>query len=358
MTQATADREATRAEAADCRNMLRGGSRSFFAASLLMPGSIGEPAAALYGFCRVADDAIDEGRDKAAALRELRGRLDAIYADRPHAGSADRAFARVVHEHGIPRALPEALLEGFEWDAQERRYEDLSGLCDYAARVAGTVGAMMTVVMGGRDPHVLARACDLGVAMQLTNIARDVGEDARAGRIYLPLAWLREAGVDADALVREPAFTDRLGTVIKRLLAAADELYGRAATGIAHLPAACRPGIQAARILYADIGREVARNGHDSVSSRAVVGRARKLVLVTRALIAAAAPARDVSLPPLAETRFLVDAVAASPPVDRATDAEPWPEDTGGLVWMLGLFERLERRDRLQLEPAGADETA
>ena len=88
-----------------------------------------------------------------------------------------------------------------------RRYETLQDLDAYAARVAGSVGAMMTLVMGQRAPEIVARACDLGVAMQLTNIARDVGEDARAGRLYLPLQWLREAGIDPDAWLAKPVFT-------------------------------------------------------------------------------------------------------------------------------------------------------
>ena len=92
---------------------------------------------------------------------------------------------------------------------------------------------MMALLMGARAPHLLARACDLGVAMQLTNIARDVGEDARAGRLYLPLAWLREAGIDPDAWLTRPAFTPALGDVVRRLLQQADVLYARAGAGIA-----------------------------------------------------------------------------------------------------------------------------
>ncbi len=109
----------------------------------------------------------------------------------------------------MPRELPEALLEGFEWDLVGRRYETLEELQAYAARVAGSVGAMMAVLMGARSAAVLARACDLGVAMQLTNIARDVGEDARQGRLYLPLAWLREAGIDPERLARSARFSTR-----------------------------------------------------------------------------------------------------------------------------------------------------
>src|SRR5262249_39014200 len=153
---------------AACRASIRKGSKSFFAASLLLPREVREAALALYAFCRAADDAVDEGLNL-DPLSQLRERLDRAYARRPLAIAADRAFADVVVRYAIPRAIPEALLEGFEWDARGRRYETLSELVAYAARVAGTVGAMMTCLMGTRDPYVVARACDLGVAMQLTN---------------------------------------------------------------------------------------------------------------------------------------------------------------------------------------------
>ena len=102
---------------------------------------------------------------------------------------------------------------------------------------------MMTLVMGQRSPEIVARACDLGVAMQLTNIARDVGEDARAGRLYLPLSWLREVGIDPDAWMAKPVFNSQIAAVLRRLLDTADALYSRATFGIANLPATCRPGI-------------------------------------------------------------------------------------------------------------------
>jgi 15-cis-phytoene synthase len=222
-----------RSDLAECGELLRGGSRTFFAASLLLPRSMREPASALYAFCRLADDAVDLGDDAPRALEHLRARLARVYEGRPVAIAADRALAEVVARYGIPRALPEALLEGFEWDAAVRRYANLEELLDYAARVAGTVGAMMSVLMGGRAPEVVARACDLGVAMQLTNIARDVGEDARAGRLYLPVSWLQEVGIEPDAWLARPVHTDALGAVVQRLLNVADELYKRASAGIA-----------------------------------------------------------------------------------------------------------------------------
>ena len=110
------------ADVAACREMLRGGSRTFFAASLVLPRSVRGPATGLYAFCRLADDAIDHGRDRHAALAALRDRLDRIYAGQPLDIAADRAFADSVNRFAIPKAFPAALLEGFEWDAGNRRY--------------------------------------------------------------------------------------------------------------------------------------------------------------------------------------------------------------------------------------------
>ena len=359
-------RHATHADLAACRTLLCGGSRSFYAASLLLPRRVYEPATALYAFCRIADDEIDLATKPHDAVIALRQRLDAVYGDRPMAISADRALADVVHQFAIPRTLLDALIEGFAWDAEGRRYEDISGIFAYSARVAATVGAMMTLLMGVRAPDLLARACDLGVAMQLSNIARDVGEDAANGRLYLPRAWLREAGIDPDAWLAEPVWTPALGSVIARLLATADELYVRADQGIAGLPMGCRPGIGAARLLYSEIGHEVARRGCDSVCQRAVVSPSRKAALLPRVLASAAIrPAfrhkvRD--LPPLEETRFLVDAVESHPaapsvgtrraPIRRRRTVED------RVVWVLNLVERLEERDRAaraQLSGAGRE---
>ncbi|MFT3773512.1 MAG: phytoene/squalene synthase family protein [Minicystis sp.] len=291
--------------------MLRAGSKSFAAASLLLPGRVREPAAALYAFCRMADDAVDLSRDP-DAVAGLYRRVALAYAGTPFDSPVDRAFSAIALEHGIPRELIEALIEGFAWDAEGRRYATLSDLYAYAARVAGSVGAMMTVLMGPRSAETLARACDLGVAMQLTNIARDVGEDARSGRVYLPIAWLEEAGVEVDALIAHPRHSAALGSVVERLLARADDLYARGALGIPMLPPDCRAAIRAAGLIYADIGRAIARRGHDSVTGRAVVPGLRKLWLVVRAWLASDRQALgEGGAPALAETQFLVDAVPA-----------------------------------------------
>jgi phytoene synthase len=329
-----------RDDLAACRALLRGGSRTFFAASMLLPARYRDPATALYAFCRLADDAVDLDRSAPrAAIARLRERLALVYAGRPSSSPADRAFCATIERFGIPRAFPEALIEGFAWDAEGRQYETLGDLIAYAARVAGTVGAMMSLVMGCRQSETVSRACELGIAMQLSNIARDVGEDARANRLYLPRQWLREAGIDPDRWLATPEFSPGLGLVVRRLLEAADQIYARSHAGIADLPFQCRPSMRAARFLYADIGRQVGLNGFDSVTRRAVVPGSRKLQLVAYSLVAPKRSDSDVLMPVLDEARFLIDAVARIPPRKHSD---------GRVAWLVDLFERLERRDRIK----------
>ena len=302
---------ASPADVVACKKLLREGSKSFFAASLLLPKRVREPMVPVYAFCRIADDVVDESNDP-HAVESLRARLGAAYAGAPHDSPVDRAFADVARMHGVPRVVMEALIEGFAWDAEGKRYGTIEDLHGYCARVASTVGVIMSVLMGTRDPVALARACDLGVAMQLTNIARDVGEDARNGRVYLPLAWLDEAGVDTTKLLARPTFSEPLGGVIERLLRHADGLYTRAHAGIAMLPKDCQSSIHAASLIYADIGRVVEANQFDSVSTRAYVPLMRKLRLLVRALWSPTPkmlPSREIAeAPALEAVRFLVEA--------------------------------------------------
>lgn len=329
-----------------CRRVIRTGSLSFHAASRLLPAEIRDPALALYAFCRLADDEVDEGGNKARAVLDLRDRLDLAYAGTPRDAPEDRAFAAIIEHYQMPRALPEALLEGLAWDAAGRRYASLSDVRSYSARVAAAVGAMMCVLMRVRDADALARACDLGVAMQLTNIARDVGEDARAGRVYLPLEWLAGAGMTPDDLFVAETASPALRTIVERLLGEARKLYLRSEAGIPHLPRAARTGIFAARLIYAGIGAGVRRNGYDSLTRRATTTKAQKLAWIGQAAARSAAtwvmpnPA-VIFAPPLPETAYLVNAAARSGLVETGRSAEVLAilaqlkaSDTqGGRVW-------------------------
>jgi phytoene synthase len=291
-----------------CRAILAEGSKSFNAASKLLPRRIRDPAAVFYAFCRVADDAVDDSPDPTAAVVALRTRLDDVFAGRPRPDPVDRALAQVVADYRLPRTPFDALLEGFEWDASGHVYEELGDVLAYSARVASAVGVVMTLLMGVRDPRAIARACDMGGAMQLTNIARDVGEDAARGRLYLPRTWLLEEGLDPDAFLREPRFEPAVGRVVERLLGEAARLYRRGDAGVPFLPRDCRPSIRAARAIYSDLGRVIAQAGHDSISDRAYVSTARKIWLAVSSYLPRSSP-EDPGAPPLPEFAFLIEGI-------------------------------------------------
>ena len=166
-----------------------------------------------------------------------------------------------------------------------RRYETFEDVCAYGARVAGSVGVATTHLMGRREPEVLARAEELGVAMQLTNIARDIGEDARNGRLYLPLRWMAEERLDVQDFLAAPRFSEGIGVLTCRLLDRAAPLYRSASLGVRALPADCRPAIAGAAALYEAIGARIRARGYDSVSGRAVTRRRDKASALVRALV-------------------------------------------------------------------------
>jgi 15-cis-phytoene synthase len=314
---------ASPADLALCRQMIRQGSRSFHLASLLLPERYREPARALYGFCRMADDAVDTADNPKQAVRILMNRLDNIYNHTPQDEPTDRAFADVVRRFAIPRAVPDALIEGFAWDATDKRYDTLSDVTAYAVRVAGTVGLMMALIMGCRSEHGLARAVDLGIAMQFSNIARDVEEDEALGRCYLPAEWLRTMSAPEAAT---------------RLVNEAEAIYERAATGIALLPKSCRASIHAARLLYREIGLEAKRRNH---KGRAVVSGGRKAQLMLQAFPAALSRKPASTQPAIAETRFLIDAVMTG-----HAPYTPPQSITERALWVMELFKSLESRNQ------------
>lgn len=312
---------------AHSRALIEKGSKSFAGAARLFPERTRHDAYMLYAWCRHCDDAIDgqelgfrpaatalvgtggetaalpDGRASRAVLASLEAKTR-----RAIAGDADEpvfaALARVVQANDIPSRHPLDHLAGFEMDVDGRVYATVDDTLDYCYHVAGVVGVMMAYVMGVRDAPTLARASDLGIAFQLTNICRDVIDDAAAGRVYLPADWLAEAGVGArpqDLLL--PASRPGVTRTAHRLLALAERYYASAGHGIDHLPFRCAWAIAAAKNVYRDIGRRVQAEGDDAWKRRAVVGRSRKLIGVALAGIEAtrATVAPRKSAPPRAD---------------------------------------------------------
>jgi len=323
-----------------CENLMRDGSKSFFSAARILPTKIRDSAIALYAFCRLLDDMVDDQHAPDDVISQIEYRLDRIYTQNPVDIPADRALAIVVERFLIPRDILEALVEGFRWDRSGRQYQTIEELCDYAARVASTVGAMMTLIMGVRDRDVLERACELGLAMQLTNIARDVGEDARNHRLYLPREWLEAEGINPDQWLQHPEFNDAISKVIQRLISYADDLYTRSSQGISGLPRNCRSAIAAAGLIYSEISRQIERQGLDSISNRAVVSKKRKILLLIKALQSSIYSSKpNHSLSKIPAIQFLVDAVQPEAPYAHYTGSV---EDR--LIWVVGLMEKIERR--------------
>ena len=322
-----------------CVAMMQGGSKTFFAASRLLPPRVRTAAIALYAFCRVADDLVDEAGAEDAPLELLKTRLDAIYANTPHDHVEDHALSLLVQQYKLPRHLLDALIEGFAWDAGGRSYDSIEDLHAYGARVAGSVGAMMSWIMGPQSTDTLARACELGVAMQLTNIARDVGHDASIGRLYLPRQWLIEAGVNPEAWLACPTFTPAIAQVVMRLLDEADRLYKQAHSGIAALPPDCRAAICAASMIYAEIGHQLRREGLDSVNKRTVVSAWTQVHWIR---VSEHIPA------PLPAIVGLVQGCQAITQQPGSVAYFPNRAMPQRVAWMLDLFERreTERLDR------------
>ncbi|HEY0478025.1 MAG TPA: phytoene/squalene synthase family protein [Kofleriaceae bacterium] len=284
-------------------------SRSFALATRLLGRRIGDQTAIVYTWCRRADDAIDERSaptpgELAEVLAWLARDLDAAYA-----GTAtDPVLAElgdVVRARAIPRRYPRELLAGLAMDAAEVRYATVDDVLGYAWRVAGVVGLMMAHVFGVADDGALVHAAHLGIAMQLTNIARDVAEDWSRGRLYLPDDLLAAHG--AGGLVGDlgRALPGSARPAIARaradLLAIADRYYRSGDQGIAALPWRAALAVATARRLYAAIGARIARAGHDVTAGRAVVPRTTRLALVGAAIarLAVTAPRRVLAPRPL-----------------------------------------------------------
>lgn len=288
---------------AECRGFIHKHSKSFYFSSLLLPRNFRHEAWAIYAFCRQADDSVDgvnpgdgtvpEGApaETAAMLRNVEGlrlRLRRVYSGRPGHGpehAIDRAFFSVIDRTGLPSAVPERLLLGMEMDARGTHYATWSELLGYCFNVAATVGLMMTYVMGYRMPEerrteVMLRACDLGIAMQLTNIARDIGEDGRRGRVYLPDELLSAHGLTRDEVLRLCQGREApppLRQAVKELLDRAGRHYQAARLGIPMLPPAAWLSIRSAERIYRGIGDGLVASGYDPLPRRARVSTLGKL---------------------------------------------------------------------------------
>lgn len=282
------------------------GSKSFAAASKLFAPRVRERAWLLYAWCRACDD-IADGQDHGhamtgvtdgpARLAEMTAKTEMALAGVPVGEPAFDALRLFAAETALPPALPRDLIAGFALDAEGWRPQTEQDLYRYCYHVAGVVGSMMAIAMGVSpdDDATLDRACDLGLAFQLANIARDVAEDARAGRCYLPQDWLDELGIPADALLA-PEYRDRLGLLGERLGLLAARYEESARFGTPALSFRSAWAVLAAAGIYGAIGRKVAALGPRAWDMRVGTSGAAKLGFIRRAF--GEATRRKASYPP------------------------------------------------------------
>ena len=288
------------------------GSKSFAMASKLLDQRTRDQTAIVYAFCRRADDAVDEApwADQPAAIVKLQGDLADVYR-----GTATdpvlAAFHHIAWQRAIPHHYPAQLLAGMAMDAYGARYRYQHELHRYCFRVASVVGLMMCHVFGVRDDAALVPAARLGIAMQLTNICRDVAEDWNRGRLYLPDELLvrhgagglaAELGGPLPRSARAP-----LAGAVRELLELADVHYRAADRGIPALPWRAAIAVRAARRIYAAIGDRIRDNHCDVFAGRAIVPRRTKLRLALRAAARSiiAAPRSALASSPRIPTRVL-----------------------------------------------------
>lgn len=275
------------------RRAILKGSKSFAIASHLFDRETRERVWLLYAWCRRCDDIID-AQDHGGALGPQSGapqRLLAVrelttraFAGRETGDEAFDALGVVARETGLTLDMASAVIDGFALDAQDWQPHSEADLMRYCWHVAGAVGVMMAVVMGvpSDDEDTLDRACDLGLAFQLANIARDVEEDDAAGRCYIPQDWLAELDIPPGEQMK-PHYRPALTTLVARMCRTAHVHQCSARVGAARLKGRQRWAILAAAGIYGEIARDVARRGEMAWDHRTVVSNVRKLGFVGKA---------------------------------------------------------------------------
>lgn len=249
-------------------------SRSFSMATRLLPKEMRTDVAKLYAWCRWCDNAVDDAPSQAVAchrLQMLMQDVKAIYSDQPIQLPASDWLRELVERYNIPPDLPRDLLRGMESDLKFKPMANDEALLLYCYRVAGVVGLMMCRVLGVTGQQALEHAKNLGIAMQLTNIARDIKEDWDRGRCYIPQTWIEAEDWPNDKVVRRS---------VNRLLKLAENYYDDGKLGYPALPANSRLGIRIAASLYREIGTEIENHQFDVLNQRHYISTSRKLKIV------------------------------------------------------------------------------
>ncbi len=291
MTEEVADPE-LRDAYIHCRNITRKYAKTFYLATRFLPHHKQRSIFAIYGLCRFLDNLVDEAEDLVAdnpvklqeveqTLSEWKEKLQLTYEGKPSDNPILLSFADVLRRHHIAISLPYELIDGVAMDLTKNRYESFDELYDYSYKVASVVGLMISEVFGYSGKAALKHAVDLGIAMQLTNILRDVGEDLQRDRIYLPAEDLRRFGVSEDDLFGH-RMSDEFRDLMRFQIARARSYYSSADKGIPMLASDSQVPVRLARHNYARILDQIEANGYDVFTHRAYLSLSRKMAILPR----------------------------------------------------------------------------
>jgi phytoene synthase len=276
-----------------CRQITRKYAKTFYLATRFLPNHKQRSIFAIYALCRFLDDMVDETEDLVTTqklqledvfdlIETQKSRLLDVYeGNDPGGHPIFVAFAHTLKTFHIPIKLPFELIDGVSMDLTKKRYETFEEVYGYSWKVASVVGLMTSEVFGYEDPSALEYAADLGIAMQLTNILRDVGEDLGRGRIYLPAEDLRAFGItEEDLFARKvtPEFKALMEFQIQR----AESYYAKSDAGIAMLSSDSRLPVSMARLNYSRILQQIRENEYQVFDQRAHLSTAKKLAILPR----------------------------------------------------------------------------
>lgn len=276
---------------------INAGSKSFAKATKLFDRDTGHSVRLLYAWCRYCDDEIDgqtlghglqilSKPEQVLRLQSLERQTADAFAGNLCTHPAFAALAFVAHKHDINQQHALELLQGFALDVADSRFDTLDDTLNYCYHVAGVVGIMMAQIMGVKDKAILLRACDLGMAFQLTNIARDVMDDLAIGRCYLPQQWLATAKM-TESEINLAQYQKTLHLLVQDLLSIAEEYYASARHGIAHLPLRCAWAISSALLIYRDIGLQLKSATNNAWQQRTHTSATKKTLLIGQGYVLA-----------------------------------------------------------------------
>ena len=277
-----------------CRKITRDHAKTFYMATRFLPNHKQRSIFAIYGLCRYLDDLVDEAEDlihqKKITLDEIGDRLSDFHYKlvRTYEGLDQddpilTAFSDTLKEYRISMDLPLLLMQGVQSDLIKKRYDTFEELYDYSYKVASVVGLMTSEVFGYQNDEALEHAIDLGIAMQLTNILRDVGEDLRMGRIYLPSEDLERFRISEDDLF-SGQINERFVGLMEYQIARARSYYESADKGIPMLDRDSRLPVILARMNYSRILDQIEDNGYDVFTQRAHLNSIQKFTILPRAI--------------------------------------------------------------------------